>query len=84
MKIYIGHFVKKNGEVRKMQFVRLEDLPDSFLASKIKGSDKTKKVLKEGNELVWDIEKKEFRVFNWNSVVGNVVPLIKDESILHN
>ena len=30
------------------------------------------KELPEGMELVWDVKKSAFRVFNWNSVVGEV------------
>ena len=36
MKIYTGTFVKTNGDIRTMRFVRVEDLPKKFLAGKIK------------------------------------------------
>jgi hypothetical protein len=26
-----------------------------------------------GKELVWDVQKKGYRVFNWNTVIGKVV-----------
>tara|TARA_R100001082_G_scaffold109534_1_gene86941 strand:+ start:4308 stop:4562 length:255 start_codon:yes stop_codon:yes gene_type:complete len=72
MKTYTGVFIKKNGEEREMNFVKVEDLPSEFLETKITG--KRKKVnLSEGLELVWDLEHSEFRIFNWNTVRGNVV-----------
>ncbi len=50
----------------------MDDLPAEFLETKISG--KRKKVnLSEGLELVWDLDQSEFRIFNWNTVRGNVV-----------
>jgi len=60
---YKGVFTKKDGSERTMLFVRLEDLPEEFLASKINGTG-TEKTLPAGMELVWDLEADNFRVFN--------------------
>ena len=55
MKAYIGTFIKKNGEERTMKFVRLQDLPEKFITSKVKNTG-AKRTLKEGLELVWDTD----------------------------
>jgi hypothetical protein len=70
---YVGTFEKKSGEERSMRFVKIEDLPQDFMLSKTKGGKQRK--LSEGNELVWDLDKKEFRVFNWNTVKGDVTQI---------
>ncbi len=54
-----------------MSFVRIGDLPSTFLDGKIKNPAKARK-LAEGVELVWDIVSKDFRIFNYNTVVGTV------------
>jgi len=54
-----------------MTFVKLEDLPSSFLSSKIKDGSSQRKV-PEGQELVWDVSESAFRTFNWNSALGEV------------
>lgn len=66
---YTATFVKTNGENRKMKFIKLNDLPNNFLDGKIKNRDK-QKTLTEGHEVVWDIDKNGFRIFNWNTIVG--------------
>ncbi len=52
-----------------MKFIKLNDLPNNFLDGKIKNKDK-QKALTEGHEVVWDIDKNSFRIFNWNTIVG--------------
>lgn len=66
---YSATFVKANGENREMKFIKLNDLPNDFLDGKIKNKDK-QKALTEGHEVVWDIDKNGFRIFNWNTIVG--------------
>lgn len=66
---YSATFVKANGENREMKFIKLNDLPNSFLDDKIKNKE-SKKTLAEGHEVVWDIDKNGFRIFNWNTIVG--------------
>ena len=70
MKAYVGTFEKKDGSKRTMKFVLLKDLPQEFLSTKLKG--KSSHTLNEGMELVWDIEEKNFRIFNRNKVVDNI------------
>lgn len=71
MKVYTGTFLKKNGDERTMNFVRLDDLPQEFITSRIKGAKKPNK-LTEGLELVWDMDISEFRIFNWQTTQGEV------------
>ena len=67
MKAYKGCFKKKNGESRTMVFSRIDDLPTSFVASKISGAGSEQRY-PEGMELVWDLEVDNFRIFNWKTV----------------
>jgi hypothetical protein len=71
MKAYRGAFIKKSGERRVMRFVKLQDLPTTFVESKFKNTGK-KHVLNEGSELVWDIDEKDFRIFNYNMMVDKL------------
>jgi len=71
MKTYTGTFLKKNGDLRTMNFIRLPDLPTEFVTTKIKGNRKPNK-LTEGLELVWDIDASEFRIFNWKTIQGDI------------
>ena len=52
-----------------MRFVRVEDLPKKFLAGKIKNTGKSS-ALKESKELVWDLDKNNFRIFDWGTAIG--------------
>ena len=71
LKIFSGTFKKKNDGSRTMTFVKLEDLPKDFLASKI-GNHAKPRTLPEGIELVWDLDQDGFRTFNWRTLVGDV------------
>lgn len=71
LKVYEGHFEKKNGDVRAMRFLKLNEVPSNFLPESKGGA--TPKNYDEGVELVWDLDKEDFRTFNWSSVVGLVV-----------
>jgi len=77
LKIYEGHFEKQNGDVRAMRFLKLNEVPSDFLPKPKTGN--TPKNYEEGVELVWDLDKEDFRTFNWGSVVGLVVE--KEEEI---
>lgn len=71
LRAFKASFKKKNGTTRSMNFVKLQDLPEAFLSSKIKDGSK-KRDLTNGMELVWDLEQESFRIFNHNTVVGYV------------
>ena len=70
MKAYSAMFKKSDGSLRHMVFVKLEDLPQSFLEEKFK--NRSKRMLAEGLELVWDLEIRDFRIFNWKTILGEV------------
>ena len=54
-----------------MKFVALQDLPEGFFTSQTKGTGK-KLNLTEGSNLVWDLDMQGFRVFNKNTIVGEL------------
>ena len=81
VKTEVRSFIKKNGEEREMHFVKLDDLPEDFLKQQLKGSDK-KRNLEEGLEVVWDLEKNGFRVFNWNTDMGIKYSRVMPTSVL--
>lgn len=65
-----GTFIKTNGDEREMNFVRIENLPEGFIEKNTAGGTAPK--LAEGQEIVWDLDASGFRVFNWNTTVGDV------------
>jgi hypothetical protein len=65
-----GTFIKTNGDEREMNFVRIENLPEGFIEKNTAGGTAPK--LAEGQEIVWDLDASGFRVFNWNTAVGDV------------
>ena len=81
MRGFIGTFKKKSGELRTMKFVKITDLPEEFLNEAIKGTG-AKRSMPTGLELVWDVEKKSFRTFNWDASVGSITEVVLEESLL--
>tara|TARA_R110000751_G_scaffold199314_1_gene304058 strand:- start:60 stop:329 length:270 start_codon:yes stop_codon:yes gene_type:complete len=71
LKANTGTFKKKDGSLRTMRFVDLNDLPEGFFTSQTKGSGK-KLNLTEGSSLVWDLDKQGFRVFNRSAIIGEI------------
>lgn len=82
LKLYESHFEKKNGEIRKMKFVRINEAPPGLLpeVKESKAAEAARKY-KEGSELVWDVESEGFRIFNWDAVVGLVVEYTEEVDI---
>jgi len=74
--VYTGTYTKQDGTNRTMQFVRTADLPTDLFAPYERNP---KRNLKEGYELVYDVQRMGFRAFNWNTVQGEVVS--KEQSI---
>jgi hypothetical protein len=70
MTAYKGTFIKKDGQRRTMRFVRVKDLPKNLLEGKF--TTGKKHALNEGSELVWDIDEKDFRVFNHKMMIDNL------------
>lgn len=83
MRAFRGSFKKKNGEIRDMNFVKLQDLPEAFLSSLVKNTSPKRK-LGEGMELVWDIDISDFRIFNFKAVVGGLTEYNYSGSISKN
>lgn len=78
MKANLGTYMKKDGSLRTMRFVRVSDLPEDFLSSQLKGTGKPRQLV-EGSQLVWDLDKQAFRIFNQKTIVGEVQEfIIKD------
>lgn len=71
MKANLGTYTKKDGSLRTMRFVKITELSEDFLSSQLKGTGK-KRNLVEGHQLVWDLDKKAFRIFNQKTVIGEV------------
>jgi len=69
--VYTGTFTKQDGTQRTMRFVRSQDLPQSVFTETQRQN--TNRNLKEGYEIVFDIERNGFRAFNWNTTQGEVV-----------
>lgn len=86
MRYYKGTFDKASGEQRTMYFVRPNDLPNSFINEKLKNTKVAfrKRNLKEGFETVWDLQKQEWRTFNWNSSKEGVETFDGSEELLNN
>ena len=65
-KTYTGTFTKRNGQSRTMTFVKSSDIP-----LHIRGTGQSPR-LSKGEEVVFDINAKGYRVFNWNTTQGLV------------
>lgn len=68
---YTGTFVKKDGTQRTMTFIKVEDLPTEILDLKLKNTGR-KVNLAEGSKVVYDVQANEFRIFNYNTLVGQL------------
>ena len=80
MKVFEGTFLKKDGTSRTMRFVKIGDLPKAFIDSKTKGG--VGPTLNEGLENVWDVENAGFRVFNYNTLQGELSVFEETEDLL--
>jgi hypothetical protein len=61
-------FLKRTGETREMWFVPLELMPEGILPER-KEVNEARKSSDPKLELVWDLEAKGFRMFNWGTLV---------------
>jgi hypothetical protein len=57
------------------------DLPKTFLEGKIKNTGHSITLI-EGKELVWDVDKSNFRIFDWNTTVGDVSSEISEKNLI--
>ena len=80
MKSYVCTFLKKSGESRKMHFVELKSVPENYLVwSRQKNNNNTEgeqtsgaRVLSEGMKRVFDLEKRDIRIINLNTIIGKI------------
>ena len=74
MLVRVGKFVKKDNQSRKMKFLKISDLSEEQKNKIGLTPDKEtkKKQLAEGSEMVYDVEARDFRVFNWATVTAEV------------
>ena len=63
-------FTKVDGTTRDMRCTLKEDLLPEPVASDTEINRNRKP--NDSVQVVWDLDKKEFRVFNWNTVKGDV------------
>lgn len=81
MKIYKGTLKKKNGEVRDMVFAKIHDIiqvNEEFIAAKIVGTGSSRNY-KPYQELVWDLEADDFRIFNWEKASNISEKYVSDD-----
>jgi len=86
MDAYKVKFRKKDNSLRDMRFVKVENLPEKFLVAQLKplkqGETRKKLELPLGMELVWDLDKHEFRTLNHHTIVGNIESFEANDSEL--
>ena len=81
MKAYSCVILRKDGTIRWMTFVKLDQLPPEFLALNISGSSPKKKT-REGSELVWDVDKNGFRIIHPDSIISPISTIEIDDNML--
>jgi hypothetical protein len=64
-------FKKKDGSLRTMIFCEVQNLPKELVAEKIKGNGVGRK-LSDGSKVVYDLEARDFRIFNQLTIVGEI------------
>jgi len=75
MLVRVGEFRKKNGEVRKMRFLKISEMSreQKIKIGLTEDKESKKRVLAIGSETVYDVDAKDFRIFNWASTTTEVV-----------
>ena len=72
---YTGTFTKKDGTQRTMNFIRISELDEQQKTKIGLTSDRSGKqqgYLQPGLEIVFDLDERNFRTFNWNATTGQV------------
>lgn len=70
-------FLKKDGNSRTMIFYYIEQLPTQLITEKIKGTG-TQRNLKGGSRVVYDLEARDFRIFNETTIIGEIEQISLD------
>ena len=71
---YTGTFTKKNGSIRTMNFIKVQDLPKTMVkesSTANKGTD---------TQIVYDTSARGFRTFNYGTQVGQMTQKIVNYS----
>jgi predicted ATP-grasp superfamily ATP-dependent carboligase len=66
-----GTFKKKDGSLRTMLFCEVQDLPKELIEERIKGNNISRR-LSDGSKVVYDLEARDFRIFNQTTLVGEI------------
>lgn len=74
--VYTGTFTNKSGFQRQMRFIKVSDFPSS-----ITSRFKRNRVLQQGYETVWDIDRKQYRTFNYNTMIGSLSSTISNVTV---
>ena len=74
--VYTGTFTNKTGFQRQMRFVKVSDFPTS-ITSRFKQT----RNLQKGYETVWDLDRKQYRTFNYNTMVGSLSSTVSSVTI---
>jgi hypothetical protein len=71
-KIHEHEFKKKGGETRRMRFYRLGGmtLQERAELGIPAPSERPHAPIPDGSELVWDLDARGFRVFNWKTIIS--------------
>jgi hypothetical protein len=64
-------FKKKDGSLRTMIFCEVQNLPKELITERIKGNGVSRK-LPDGSRVVYDLEARDFRIFNQSTIVGEI------------
>ena len=64
---YTGTFTTKQGNTRTMTFIRAADMPSTGFEGKSRPTSN-----RQGQEVVYDVNAKGFRTFNWETAKGTV------------
>ncbi len=65
--VHTGTFTTQKGEKRTMSFIKVSDLPSSITSLHSRSRNLT-----PGMETVYDVDKKAYRTFNHNSLIGSL------------
>ena len=78
MDLYKVAFIKKDGTIRKMEYVKVSELPKDFLNERVKTNNKRN--LPEHLELVWDVKEHGFRVVNHQTALEPTMKIAQNIS----
>ncbi len=74
--VHTGTFITMKGDKRTMSFIKMTDLPTSVTSVFTRARS-----LKPGFETVYDVDKGQFRTFNYNSVIGSLQTSFRNVTI---